>query len=176
MEIDQEKHKADEWWNDLERTVLAVSEEVHTLSEDCGEVQAKCRVESVTFSVEQSPKLPRSCQWWEHLVLHCVHHCYLRKETFHILDGTVEHFTAVFEELDQYDLVFNNVEDNLFSTEIRRSIRLSGQKIWRGLFLRFQEANTLSKDCGEVKQRLESYETRQMFGTILEHKRVEIRR
>ncbi|CAC5383947.1 unnamed protein product [Mytilus coruscus] len=92
-------------------------------------------------------------------------------EVISTLDDNVENDTAVFEEVEEHDLVFNIDEADLFSAWDQD--QQQADEWWEDLERRVEEVSeeveAISRDCGEVRQRLESNEhTLQMFGANLD--------
>ncbi|CAC5423599.1 unnamed protein product [Mytilus coruscus] len=93
--------------------------------------------------VQESPDLPRTADPEQSLV-EAPHVALFSALPFEVedistLDDTVENDTAVFKEVEEHDLVFDNEEDCLFSAwdqEQQQADEWWG--IWRGGFLRFQ--------------------------------------
>ncbi|CAC5407953.1 unnamed protein product [Mytilus coruscus] len=113
------------------------------------QVQGLCRIESVPYPVVESPELPRTVDPQHSLVV----------------APRVALFSAVPFEVEDISTLDDTARDQ------DQQLRLtSGGRIWRrGFFEVSEEVEALSKDCGEVAQRLESDDkTLQMFGTNLE--------
>ncbi|CAC5395802.1 unnamed protein product [Mytilus coruscus] len=139
------------------------------------QVQGLCHDESVPSPVVESPELPRTADPEQSLVeaprVALFSAMPFEVEVISTLDDTVENDTAVFEEVEEHDLVFNIDEADLFSTWDQE--QQQADEWWEDLERRVlevsEEVEALSEDCGEVKQRLESDdETLQMFGANLE--------
>ncbi|CAC5405326.1 unnamed protein product [Mytilus coruscus] len=132
-------------------------------------------LENVPSPVVASPELPRTADPEQSLVeaprAALFSTVPFEVEDISILDDTVENDTAVFKEVEEHDLVFNIDEDDLFSAWDQD--QQQADEWWENLERRVdevsEEVEAISRDYGEVRQRLESNEhTLQMFGANLD--------
>ncbi|CAC5371925.1 unnamed protein product [Mytilus coruscus] len=139
------------------------------------QVQGLCRDEHVPSPVVESPELPRAADPEQCLVeaprVALFSAMPFEVEVISTLDDTVENDTAVFEEVEEHELVFDTDDADLFSTWEQE--QQQADEFWEDLERRVlevsEEVEALSEDCGEVRHRLESDdETLQMFGANLE--------
>ncbi|XP_071160431.1 uncharacterized protein [Mytilus edulis] len=137
------------------------------------QVQGLCR--DVPSPVVESPELPRAADPEQCLVeaprVALFSAMPFEVEIISTLDDTVENDTAVFEEVEEHELVFDTDDADLFSTWDEE--QQQADEWWEDLERRVievsEEVEALSEDYSEVKQRLESDdETLQMFGANLE--------
>lgn len=137
------------------------------------QVQGLCR--DVPSPVVESPELPRAADPEQCLVeaprVALFSAMPFEVEVISTLDDTVENDTAVFEEVEEHELVFDTDDADLFSTWDEE--QQQADEWWEDLERRVievsEEVEALSEDYSEVKQRLESDdETLQMFGANLE--------
>ncbi|XP_063436806.1 uncharacterized protein LOC134718241 [Mytilus trossulus] len=131
-------------------------------SERSPQVQGLWCLERVPSPVVESPELPRAADPEQCLVeaprVALFSAMPFEVEVISTLDDTVENDTAVFEEVEEHELVFDTDDADLFSTWEQE--QQQADQFWvdleRKVLQVSEDLEALSEDCGEVRHRLES--------------------